>query len=137
MTVRAISPGIFVADANSSTRPGAVLNQDGSINSMSDPASRGSVVSLFLTGQGTDLSSPVNDGEAPGSTQVVTTERPDVFFRVFPAEPQFSGLSPEFPGVWQVNVPIPAESDSLSGQVPVIVVLGGFRSNVASIWVSP
>ena len=45
------TPGLFTLDG-SGIGQGAILNQDGSINSASNAASRGSIVSLFWTGGG-------------------------------------------------------------------------------------
>jgi hypothetical protein len=44
-------PGIFTADA-SGIGPGAIANQDYSLNSPANPADRGSTVVLYLTGGG-------------------------------------------------------------------------------------
>src|ERR1035438_4197676 len=46
-----IKRGIATADA-SGAGPGAVLNQDGTLNSAANPAAAGSIVSLFGTGAG-------------------------------------------------------------------------------------
>ncbi|MGH3184368.1 MAG: IPT/TIG domain-containing protein, partial [Streptosporangiaceae bacterium] len=45
------APGIFTA-SGSGSGPGAILNQDGSLNSVSNPASLGSIVSIYATGEG-------------------------------------------------------------------------------------
>jgi uncharacterized protein (TIGR03437 family) len=46
-----VAPGLFTSDA-SGRGQGAILNQDGSINSVSHPAPPGSIVSLFCSGCG-------------------------------------------------------------------------------------
>jgi uncharacterized protein (TIGR03437 family) len=53
-------PGIFTLNA-SGTGQGAILNQDGSVNGPQNPAARGSVVSVFATGEG-QTSPPGVDG---------------------------------------------------------------------------
>ncbi len=45
------SPALFTANA-SGTGPGAIINQDGTVNSAAHPAPRGSIVSLYGTGGG-------------------------------------------------------------------------------------
>ncbi|MBY0508065.1 MAG: hypothetical protein K2X03_29400 [Bryobacteraceae bacterium] len=52
------APGIFTVDG----RRAAALNQDGSVNSPQNPASPGSVLVLFLTGEGL-TTPPAADGE--------------------------------------------------------------------------
>jgi uncharacterized protein (TIGR03437 family) len=44
-------PGIFTANAQGNGQ-GAVLNQDGTVNSSSNPAARGSIVVVYATGEG-------------------------------------------------------------------------------------
>ncbi len=51
--VQATAPGIFAADG-SGTGGGAILNQDYSLNVRLNPAARGSVVAIYLTGAGRD-----------------------------------------------------------------------------------
>ena len=51
LVVQAISPALFSLDA-SGQGPGAILNQDLTLNSAANPAPRGSVVMLYGTGSG-------------------------------------------------------------------------------------
>lgn len=60
LPVVAAAPGIFTANASGSGQA-AVLNQDSSVNSPANPASRGSYISVFLTGTGM-LDQPLPDG---------------------------------------------------------------------------
>ena len=104
------SPGIFTANASGSG-PAALLNGDNSFNSSSNPAARGSIVQVFLTGEG--ATSPA------GVTGSVTTVRPDgttpqpvlpvaVTVGTLPATTTFVGEAPGLlAGVLQVNVQIP------------------------------
>src|SRR5262249_48098809 len=54
-------PGIFSLDASGQGQ-GAILNQDGSLNSPSNPAPRGSIISIFATGGG-EAAAGVVDGQ--------------------------------------------------------------------------
>src|SRR4029077_531724 len=58
VVVSAASPGLF---AFNSSGQAAAINQDGGINSASNPALRGSVISLYGTGLG-PVSPPAPDG---------------------------------------------------------------------------
>ena len=51
LSVQAISPALFTIDA-SGEGPGAILNQDFTLNTPANPASHGSVVMLYGTGSG-------------------------------------------------------------------------------------
>ena len=43
---------------------------------------------------------------------------------------QFSGLSPQFPGVWQINVRIPKNTGP-GAQVPLFIVMNNYTSQAA------
>ena len=64
--VAAAAPGIFAADA-SGVGGGAILNQDSSVNGRLNPAARGSVVAIYLTGAGA-TNPPGVDGAVTGNT---------------------------------------------------------------------
>ena len=51
MSVTPSAPGIFTANG-SGTGQGAILNEDGTVNSAANPARKGSVVVIFATGEG-------------------------------------------------------------------------------------
>ena len=110
--ISAVGPGIFVLNGADPSQPGAVENQDYSVNSSSNPAIRGSVVQIFATGY----------GQLSGS--------PQVFFADTPAQILFSGETPQYPGLWQINAVAPA---STSGQVPVFIIGGNLTSNAVTI----
>lgn len=59
--VTAAAPGIYASDM-SGTGQAAARNQDGTVNSEANPALRGSVVSLWITGAGL-LNAAYEDGE--------------------------------------------------------------------------
>jgi len=105
--VATTSPGVFVLDVGSLEQPGAVLSQDSGVNSEGLRARRGEVVQIFATGAGA-VSGRVEDGAAgPRELLAETLARPRVWFGVEEGVVVFSGLSPRFPGLWQVNVCAP------------------------------
>ena len=125
------APGIFTANA-SGTGPGAILNQNQSVNSPTNRAAKGSVVSVFMTGEG--LTSPAL---ASGSVVAANLPPPQVTAAPLlpvaalvdgqPAAIQYAGEAPGLvAGVLQVNVVIPA--GARTGDLPVIISLGGTSS---------
>lgn len=88
VSVVAAAPGIFTVSGG--TGQAAANNQDGSLNSASNPAARGSVVSLYATGQ----------GSATGSDVSVTIAG-------YNAPILYAGPAPGFPGLMQINAQIP------------------------------
>jgi uncharacterized protein (TIGR03437 family) len=117
--VTAAGPGLFVA-APVSAQPGAILNQDGGVNSSMAPAASGSVLQIFGTGYG-----PLDaSGKAAAAVWIANV----------PASVVYSGPAPSFPGLWQINAQVPSDS-AVTGQVPVFVSALGLVSNGVTAWV--
>jgi uncharacterized protein (TIGR03437 family) len=133
-----VSPGIFTQDfAARGFRQAAVINTaDNTVNSPTNAAARGTYISIYATGQGL-VATPPADGDLPQGL-VPTPLKPLIFMSTCfldscavaaddkPREEwlQFSGLSPNYPGVWQINVYIPKVVPPGS-QIPLAVVLNG------------
>ncbi len=60
----------------------------------------------------------------------ITALTPQVFLGATPVTPMYSGLAPGYPGLYQVNVAIPA---GLSGTVGVVVAIGNSVSNTVQV----
>ncbi len=103
-----VSPGFFTATANGRGQISA-LNQDNTVNSITNPVGRGQVIQLYGTGVGAVSNQPADGAPSPSSPLAVG-EKPDVFInarQVPAADVQFSGLGPGYVGLWQLNVKIP------------------------------
>jgi uncharacterized protein (TIGR03437 family) len=116
-------PAIFAADATGSG-PGAILNQDYSLNTTANPAPGGSVVIVFATGGGTIQGGATDGALAPGpgnQTLPVTATIGGV-----PATVVYAGPAPgEVNGVMQVNLTVPT---GMAGVQPVIISIGNVLS---------
>jgi uncharacterized protein (TIGR03437 family) len=123
--VVAALPGIFSANS-SGTGQGAILNQDGTYNSAQNPAARGSIVVLFLTGEGQTSPAGV-DGRVTAS-QISPVGQVTVNFGSIPATSYaYVGEAPGLvAGVLQINVTVPAAASA--GSVPVSVNVGNGKS---------
>ncbi|MCP5114404.1 MAG: hypothetical protein GY953_26540 [bacterium] len=120
--VASTSPALFTIDS-SGRGPGAVLNQNFSVNSAANPAARGSVIQMFATGEGQTNPAGVDGliavGDLPAPTQPVAVTIGGV-----PAVVQYAGAAPRFvAGVIQVNAFVPPNSP-LGSSVPVILHFG-------------
>jgi uncharacterized protein (TIGR03437 family) len=124
--VAAAAPSLFTTDYTGRGQA-AALNQDGITgNGAANPAERGSIVSLFATGEG-QTDPPGVDGQL--AFGVLPKPRWPVTAQVAgqPAEVQYAGGAPTLvAGVMQVNVRVPA--DTPSGNVPVKIFMGGASS---------
>jgi len=130
------SPGIFWSPSvdGLASIGGVRRNEDQAYAVEGSPASRGGSITIALTGQGTELTAAIADGQAPTSL-IETVEKPKVFISNIEATVDFSGLFPLFPGLWQINARVP-DNLGVTGPVPVIVSFGGLASNEVIIWVN-
>jgi uncharacterized protein (TIGR03437 family) len=127
MSVAPAVIGIFSADA-SGVGQAVMLNQDGSLNSPTNPAAPGSVVTLWATGAG-QLSPAGVDGAvvAAGDQQrPVLTVTAQIGGQV--VDVVYAGGSPGLvEGVIQVNLRIPAASPT-GDAVPLALIVGNSTS---------
>ncbi|MCW5981866.1 MAG: hypothetical protein KIT09_27525 [Bryobacteraceae bacterium] len=134
--VIASSPGIFFSRGADGLDLGGVLNQSNQFAVEATPARRGETVQIYLTGQGTNLTAAVEDGNVPpAGTLVRTTTDPEVHVSVDKAEVQFSGVHGLFPGLWQVNAVVP-DRPYIRGPVYLRVAMNGVVSNQVVFWVA-
>jgi uncharacterized protein (TIGR03437 family) len=131
VTLAVTAPGLFAQNASGSG-PGAILNQDNSLNGPGHPAARGSIVQVFMTGEG--QTSPAG---ITGAITTATLPPPQVtpaplqFIQVSIGGQQalwtYAGEAPGMvAGVMQLNVQIPTNAPS--GALPIQVSLGGNMS---------
>jgi len=115
-------PAIFTLDSTGAG-PGAILNQDSTVNSPSNPAAPGSVVSVFATGAG-QTGPPGVDGQV--ATVILPSPLLPVSVRIGGLDSQvmYAGAAPGIiAGVIQVNCVIPADVPS-GPAVPIVLNVG-------------
>jgi uncharacterized protein (TIGR03437 family) len=95
VTLAASSPGIF--------NPGIVNDADSTTNGADHPATRGGMVSIYLTGLGSTGGATVNLGDQKGII------------------PSYAGPQGTYPGLDQVNVSVPSSLRVTNSPVPVQV----------------
>jgi len=128
-TVTTEAPAIFQYETNHA----AALNPDNSVNSDSAPAAAGSIISVYFTGQGA-VSNPVTDGTAaPGSPLSSATAAATATIGPINAPIQFIGLAPDYAGLGQANLQVPALP---TGDYPLVITIGGLISASAIVSVS-
>jgi uncharacterized protein (TIGR03437 family) len=114
-------PGIFVLNA---AGQGAIVNQDGTVNSASNGAAIGSVVSIYATGQG-EINPPGVNGAIATSASPQPPPLPvTVEIGGLPATVQYAGSAPGAPdGFMQVNATVPAGVPT-GKSVPIVISVG-------------
>ncbi len=120
-------PGIFTTTMTGSGQ-GAIVNQDGSLNSASNPAARGTYIAVYATGGGI-----INPSAVTGSVTQVTATLPKNGAPVtatiggVAAQVQYDGPAPGIvAGVMQVNVLVPANAPT--GVQTIVISAGGASS---------
>jgi uncharacterized protein (TIGR03437 family) len=106
-------PALFTLDASGSGQA-AMLNETGCCNSLRNPAMRGTVVSLYATGDGSPL---------PGAKGLAGPLPVKVTVGGIPAQVVWTGNV----GVLQVNVRIPANAP-VGDAVPLVLTIGNAHS---------
>jgi uncharacterized protein (TIGR03437 family) len=126
MPVAPQSPAIFTVDGSGSGQ-GAILNQDSTLNSPSNPALRGTVVALFGTGSG-QTNPPGVDGQTGGAFSSIPVLPVSVQIGGVDAEVLYAGTSPGLiGGLLQVNCRVPATVQP-GYSVPVVLTVGTVSS---------
>jgi uncharacterized protein (TIGR03437 family) len=124
--VQTASPAVFSANSSGGGQ-GAILNQDGSVNSQSNPASPGSVVVLYATGAGVTTPASV-DGQLITSPYPIPDLPISVTINGDIAKIVYAGAAPGLvAGVVQINVVLPANVfDATYNQI--VVTVGDYSS---------
>jgi uncharacterized protein (TIGR03437 family) len=127
LTASPAAPALFTFNA-SGTGPGAILNQDNSYNGPANPAPRGSIVVLYLTGEGQTVPAGVTGKVTTVSATAPLTPRTLLPVAVLisgqPANVAFFGEAPGLvSGVMQINVQVPTTAPA--GELPISVSVGG------------
>jgi uncharacterized protein (TIGR03437 family) len=131
LTTAATAPGLFTQNASGSG-PGAILNQDNSVNGPGNRAAKDSIVQVFMTGEG-QTSPPSVTGAITSATLPPPQVTPAPVLAVGvtingqPALYVYAGEAPGLvAGMMQLNVQIPASG--ASGELPIVVSIGGKAS---------
>ena len=126
-----LSPGIFTAQ--SGTGQAIAINPDGSLagpegsipGTALHPAKVGDPLVILATGLG-PVTPKIADGHNASDALRNTIAKPAVLIGGEPADVQFSGLSPQFVGLNQINVTVPQVK---AGVVPLQLSIGGITTS--------
>ncbi len=127
LTLANAQPGIFTYGTGSA----AALNaQTGALVSAENPVGRGEWVAVYASGLGRVL--PAAQSGAPPQALSSTAEPVTVLVGNSRAEVNFSGLAPNFAGLYQVNFRVPADV-APGAEVPLKLSVSGLESNVSKL----
>lgn len=125
LVVAAAQPGIFTVN-QAGTGQGDVLKSDGvTLAQAGTPANVGEVVVIYCTGLGA-VSPAVTEGVPP--TGAASTVNPvTVNIGGIAVTPSYAGVTPGFPGLYQINVAVPSGVQT-GNAVPVTITVAGQTS---------
>lgn len=129
------SPGIFTLPGTGVGPAVAVNNDDGSLAQPegsvpgvnAQPARRGAAIIIYANGLG-PVDPPVQDGHASLDAIRNAVVKPVVTVGGIEAQVLFAGLSPQFPGVNQINIVVPSNAPAGSA-VPLQIRLEGITTS--------
>lgn len=127
------SPAIFtfqsgIGPAAAVNPNGALAQPEGAVPGIaSEPARPGNVLMIFATGLGV-VDAPPPDGQNSMDRLRHTATVPTVLIGNHEARVLFSGLSPQFVGVYQLNVEVPS-SVPAGNAVPLQIRIGGVTTS--------
>jgi uncharacterized protein (TIGR03437 family) len=134
MPVADTAPGIFTVLGGTEV---SALNQDGTVNGASNPAPRGSVLTVFATGCG-----QMTPAGATGVPASAAFAQPGISAAIAiatrPAEVLYAGSAPGLVGVTQFNVRIPPDVpvEGDSDRASIALTIGGLTSRQGIVfWV--
>ncbi len=122
VTISAASPGIFVYGDNRAV----VQNQDGGINGPDSPELPGRYAVLYLTGIGATTVAVAPGAPSPVDPLAYAVNGATLQVGEAEANVLFTGLTPGFVGLAQINFQVP---ELAAGDYPLTVTIDGVQSN--------
>jgi minor extracellular serine protease Vpr len=117
------SPGVF---------PGpAVQDSKYQLITASNPAQKGQTIIIYANGLGPVSNQPASGDPSPGQALATTNVQPTVKIGGVAAKVDFSGLTPGFVGLYQINAEVPPGAPS--GPQPLVVTVNGIDSKPVTL----
>jgi len=126
------APGL-ISQLQNGQGPGAIVNATTfALITPSNPIPRGTVISIFAVGLGPVSFQPASGAPAPVAPLSQSTNQITASIGGLTVAPLFSGLTPGFVGLFQVNLVVPQNAPTGSA-VPVTVTASGVTSNTVTM----
>jgi uncharacterized protein (TIGR03437 family) len=122
------SPGIFEFNDNGHLSA-AATDANGVVFTQANPAKRGQTIVLYVNGMGPVDHQPPSGEPTPLPPPLANTGTATVTIGNIAAHVDFSGMSPGWVGLYQVNVDVP--SNAPTGLQPIVVSIGGVDSKAS------
>ena len=130
--VLAAAPGVFTFDGS---RAVAVHWADNTLITAERPLVPGEAFYIYATGLGAVDNTPPTGAATPRAPLARTREEPRVTLGGAPADVLFSGLAPDFAGVYQINLRAPVSF--AAGNLELLLSAGGATSPSVTVAARP
>jgi len=131
LAVAPAQPAVFTVNQQGSGQAVATVGNTANLADSMHPVKAGDALVIYCAGLGA-VSPPVANGAAAAAAPLSQTGIPTVTIGHKPARVLFSGLTPGFAGLYQVNVKVPADVTP-GDEVPVVIGIAGQTSPVVTI----
>ncbi len=128
-TVHTAAPAVFSTSGPSGNTFVAVIREDNKLATLSSPLRPHEIAVIYSTGLGPVTSIAFPGYPAATDPLSITVIEPQVTFGGVAGRIMYSGLTPGFVGLYQINVEVPGGSP-LGLQVPVEINSGGVSSTI-------
>jgi uncharacterized protein (TIGR03437 family) len=133
------APNVFTYPRTASSTDPIITHANNTLITPSSPAQPGEVVVIWGTGAGELNNQPLDGAGAPATPPATTADTPFVTIGGREAAVQFSGLTPAYVGLLQINVQLPATLPAGNGtpaSLPLVITFPGAVSAPVNLWVS-
>jgi uncharacterized protein (TIGR03437 family) len=127
--VRSTAPAIFGVSGPNNTRFPAIFREDNSLATLSNPIRTNENFVIYLTGLGNVNPFAIAGNPASSDTLQETVVTPSVTIAGAPADVSYSGLTPGYAGLYQINARA-AGFTPQGTQQPLVVTIGGASTTV-------
>lgn len=124
----AAQPGIFTLDGTAAL---AVRADGNRLVTAAEPLAAGEYIYFYATGLGAVTNPPATGAASPREPLAHAVAAPRVILGGVPAELLFAGLAPDFVGIYQVNIRVPAGAPA--GNPELVIEAGGVSSAPARV----
>jgi len=131
LAVAAAQPAVFTVNEQGSGQAVAMVGNSANLADATHPVKAGDALVIYCAGLGT-VTPPVGNGSAAPAAPLSQTATPVVTIGHKRAPVLFSGLTPGFSGLYQLNVIVPADVTP-GDEVPVVIGVAGQTSPVVTI----
>jgi uncharacterized protein (TIGR03437 family) len=130
--VAGAQPGVFTVNQSGAGQAVILGPDQRNIADTANPARRGQAIVIYCTGLGS-VTQPISPGQAAPSSPLAVTRSPvETTVGGRAAQVVFSGLTPGFSGLYQVNAILAADTPT-GDSVPVVITANGRASDPVTI----